>query len=394
MLFFFRLADSLMSYVAPVIMERELGSVALMGLVMSTSSIAGILTDLTFAKFFVNKKAKFYYKLMMVAAFLFPVTMLIFHNIVGFIFAMLIWGFYYEALGFGNYLFIDETVTHQEHAWAWGIVAFVVNIAYIFGPLLGSFLVDSNTSLPFYVTLSLYFISLIILIIVLLSIKHWKHSSQNEEQRDQHTFDQKIQIWKLYFSRMGHLLVLYMIFYFIDASFFSIGPIFAQSLKEIHPFGGLFVSLYSLPGLLGGLLVIKLAKNYSKKRIAFSGGIIAGLGLMLMSVLPDVSFILAMTGVASVGMSLMYPSLGAVMENLVGRSHQFAKDLIALSSVAGSIGYIIAPAFNGYLAELFSPQLVFSFWGMIMFVYSCFLLVTVRGKTRLPQTALQELVGN
>lgn len=391
MLFFFRLADSLMSYVAPVIMERELGSVAMMGIVMSTSSIAGIITDITFAKFFVNKRAKFYYKMMMVSAFLFPLSMIIFHNLSGFVVGMLVWGFYYEALGFGNYLFIDETVSKNDHAWAWGIVAFVVNIAFIIGPLLGSFLVDRGLNIPFYITFLLYFMSLVILILVIVSIQRWRPAHSAEEDREQHSFHQKIQIWKLYFSRMGHLLVLYMIFYFIDASFFSIGPIFAESLKEIHPFGGLFVSLYSLPGLLGGLLVIRLALTYSKKRIAFAGGIIAGLGLLLMSAVHNVSFILLMTGFASIGMSLMYPSLGAVMENLVGRSHQFAKDLIALTSVAGSIGYIIAPALNGFLAEKFSPQLVFSLWGMLMFVYSCFLFLTVRGKTRLPQTALQEV---
>lgn len=389
--FFFFIGDSIMSYSTPVRLEQFTQSASLMGVILSLSSMAGVICDFAFAKYFPDKKSHFFGRLFFSSIFFFPLSFLVSPNTVGFVLGVVIWGIYYEAMVFSKYHLIHELVSSNNHAWAWGIFSSVQNVAYVIGPVLAGVLLDIDNNLPFLVALVAFLVSSYWYISVRFIRKKivrqtYHHQTETTSQR---SFVTELKIWRTYEKVLWPITLLVILFFLVDSAFYSIGPLFAEQLQEFHPFGGLFVSVYSFPGLLTGIFISRLAKPFGKKRLAFVAGIGAGVGLITMSMASTVLAILILTFFSSIGLGILFTAMSATMQDYVGRSPQNANDLIGLSSLAGSIGYVLGPLSNGFLAETFGTQTVFRFWGVILACVCFVLLFTVKRKIRLPQRELQ-----
>lgn len=393
LLFFVYLADAVMSYLVPVVIESVVGSTLVMGLVLSTSSMVGLLIDFIFAKHFPDKTSLFFLKILFVSALAFPLSLMISTHPLMLFFAMAVWGIYFEAMMFANYHMIDELVHHHHHAWAWGMLTVVHNIAYVIGPIVASATASRRPSLS--LVLALVFFVIAIYGAVLLRI-HQRTKVVQKDAPDHRilprTFRTEISVWWTFQKVLWPLLLLLMLAYVIESAFFSIGPLFAEQLKDVHVWGGMFVSLYSVPGLLIGLLLGWLARPFGKKRLAYIGGCVAGVGLLGIAISHHIWLLFFSTITAATGMSIVIPSLLAVFEDYVSRSKNFGNDLIGLTTMSGSIGYIIGPLANGVIGELIPVQSVFGVWGVMILAYSLLLFVIVKRKVRIPQQQLVEIV--
>ena len=104
-LFFILLADNVMSYVFPIVVQTSLHSNTWLGIVMALSSVCGIFCDFLFPQLLVGRSWRFQLFAGIVFAFLFPVTLQLgafFTSVYLFILATLIWGVYYEFLQFSQ----------------------------------------------------------------------------------------------------------------------------------------------------------------------------------------------------------------------------------------------------------------------------------------------------
>ncbi len=394
MIFCVVLADATMSYIVPVVMQHSLGATQ-MGLILAISSFVGTFMDFTFARLFTTKKSNFFMRIVLSLVLLFPLSFLFFRNIPSFVFAMVVWGVYFEAMVFSNYHAIHEAVEPVSHAWAWGSLATFKNIGWFLGPLIASFLEGVNDKYPFYFAIVFYVLGIILFLMRRVIIKHNHDYAPEKHTLIQHNLVEELKIWRTYFKTIWPLLGLSLIFMLIDSTFFSIGPVFGENLKTILPAGGFFISMYTLPGLLFGVFAGFLAQPWGKKRTSFVSGILAGVGLILMSRVQSVWLILATTFFASAGLSVFYPEITAVFEDYVARSRGFGNDLIGLTACMGSIAYVVGPIINGFLADHIGTQSVFGLWGWMMLLLASLSLVIVKRKVRLPQKEIEAItVGN
>src|SRR5690349_14522786 len=98
-LFFVFLSDAILSDWAPAYMEAELGSALVMGLVMSSSSVVGLLMDLVIPQWLKGTSVHKLTLWAIVSSLGFSATMLLgtVWPIVGvFLLGMAVWGVYYE----------------------------------------------------------------------------------------------------------------------------------------------------------------------------------------------------------------------------------------------------------------------------------------------------------
>lgn len=383
------IADSTMGYVVPLLLENlTSGNDALLGLILSTSSMAGIIVDFLFAKLFPKKNSWFFLRILFIFMFFFPLPFLLFRSVIASIFGMFAWGIYFEAMIFSNFHAIHEQVKESEHAWAWGISGILRNVGWVIGPLIASNLYDVDPIMPVRFAIFAYFAGLIFLGILALVAHKGKKAPRNESEfvMAHRSFATEVSIWKTYGKVLWPLLLFTLLYFFIESAFFSIGPIYGEQLKGIHPWGGLFVSLYSVPGLFVGFLLSILSKPFGKKRLSFIGGIIAGLGFIAMGFTQSIPVILFLTFMAAIGMCVWQPALDAVFQDYVGRAKSFGNDLIGLTAMAGSLSYIVGPIVNGLLSEYIGEQNVFVFWGVVALLYSTLLFFIVKRKVHLPQT--------
>ncbi len=356
-----------------------------MGIVLASSSMAGILMDFCFAKFFPQKNSWFFLRVVFLFAFYFPLPFLLFHSVAAAVIGMIAWGIYFEAMVFANFHAIHESVSTSEHSWAWGTASIVRTFAWVIGPIVASTLYAYEQTLPLRAAIGAYVAALLLFGLLGWIGLYKKRHTRVPVQQPSHSFATEFRIWQIYAKALWPLIGFTVLFFLIESAFFSIGPLFAEHLKTVHPLGGFFVSLYSVPGLFVGFLIAKLSRPYGKKKLAYAGAVLAGLGFILMGFAEGIWLILLLTLIASTGLCLWYPSISAVFEDYVARAKEFGTDLIGLTAMAGSFSYILGPILNGFLSDKIGHQKVFAFWGVIALGYALFLFVHVKRKVKLPQ---------
>jgi MFS family permease len=387
--FFFFLGDTIMSYLSPVIMEQHLGSATAMGLLFSTSSMAGMVADFLFPKFFVGKTSRFFFRILFLVVFLFPLSFILSPNVLGFALGMIVWGIYYEAFSFARFHAVKETVLRKEYSWAWGNLSLIQNLARVIGPLLAGVLIDQGEVSALLAAIIAFVIALYLYVMyVYLGKKQQRTALNVPADSTRRSWTTELHIWKSYSRVLWPLFLYLFIFFLIESAFFTIGPILSEQLQFSGPFDGLLLSVYSLPGLFAGLLLPRLSKPYGKKRLSFLAGLIGASSLLFFAVVSSLWLILLIVFIAAIGLNIMYPALQATMEDYIKRSEHTENDLIGMTSMFISAGYVLGPILSGFLADLWSAQMVFALWGGVMAIYSLFLLCTVKRKIRLPQHEL------
>lgn len=389
LMFFFTLGDATMSFSAPILMANKLGATQ-MGLILGSSSVIGAITDILFARFFGQKKPRFFVKIMLGLTLLFPVSFLLFHSVPVFLFGMLVWGVYFEAMLFSAYHMIHETVQAKDHIWAWSALALVRNIGWVVGPLIASYLDSMNGKYPYYFAIFAFATAIFLFFFHKTTTKkiHVAHAKKYKPRG----LRQELKIW--YACTKVFWPVMFMLFMFeiIDSTFFSIGPVFAESLFERSPLGNLFITMYTLPTLIFGVLSGVLARPFGKKKAAFGAGIVAGIGLIALSQVHSVELILATTFFSAMGTAIIFPETSAIFEDFVGRGKGYSNDIVGLTAIISSVAYTVGPVINGYLFDQVGTQKLFGLWGVIIILFSIFALFTVKRKLKLPQAEVSYLL--
>lgn len=387
-----QLADALMTYIAPVVIERTVQNAGIMGIIIASSSLIGMVMDFVFAKTFVGKKFHFFLRFLLAIAFFFPLSLLFFKFIPSFIFGMVIWGVYFEAMVFSNYHAIHEFVEPHLHAKAWGAIMLLRNFTLVVGPFVASRYGGETLSTGLYLAIIFYIIAMVLFILLKKQLIWPRSSLEIVAQDTNRSFRQEVALWKTFSSKLWPLLFFLFLVYLIDSAFSTVGPLFTEQLKHISMTGSIFLSLYSLPGLFIGLLAGWLSKPFGKKRISFLSGVVSGIFLVVMSYQSSVTAILGFTFIASIGLGIIFPELLAVFEDYMSRVGKSRNDLIGLTAIFASLAYVIGPILNGFIFMWSDAQMVFRIWGVCIFIFSVLLFFIVPRKVLMPQQELQEIV--
>lgn len=386
-----------MSYFSPIIIEQVTGSSSKMGLILATSSVIGMIVDFSFAQFFNQKKAFFFQRLFFLVVFLFPLSFLLSHSTFSFVMAMAWWGLSYEAMVFCTYHAIHEVVGRVQYAWAWGLVAILKNVSLAVGPLIASATFSESMYLPVYYAIILNAIGVFLFFIYLFFEKNHNNSFFTEPVErpkvEHRSLKETFLIWRSMNKVIWPLLVFLALFYFFDSAVFSVGPLFTEHLKEQSAWGGLFVSLYGIPGIFMGFFINWLSKPFGKKKVAFVSGILTGLTVLLMG-FQSVTIILLAMFFTSLWLSILSPEMTAIFEDFVDRGDIVANDLISMVAITGSFSYVVGPILNGFLNDMLGEVRVFQVWGVLIFLCGLWLLLTFPRKTRLPQKEIESIVSS
>jgi len=385
-------ADALMSYAAPVFINQHVSTEATMGLIIAFSSVVGLACDFLFARFFRHKPFLFFLGLTLLSAFLFPLSLSYLPPIIPvFLLATGIWGIYYEALAYSNFSFVARYLPIAQHEKAWGSLSMFKAISWTIAPLVASALLFLGET---------YIFGLVILILLLATLAttifkpSWRSVHINtltNQVAKQHSLGTQLKIWKLLLTKIWPLFIFYTMLYIIDATFWTIGVIMAESLKETSLWGGLLITAYMLPTVLFSLLAAPAARPFGKKRMAFLLGIASGLVLSLMAFVSTPVAVVAIVFIFSSLQAIIWPEMFATFENYVARLHEHGMDMVGLQASASSLSYIIGPILAGTLAVFVGNQNTFAILGAVFACISIIMLVIVPRKIKMPQKQLVEI---
>lgn len=376
-----------MSFWAPNLIENVLGSTTAMGLVLSFSSLIGLAADLILPNLMKNFTVRRFLIMGALTSFIFALSLMFslrYSTLIILLFAMAIWGVYYEFLGFGTQEFIANSVPLRMRSSSWAFLSVFRTLAYFLGPFIGAWLLFRGNDYPAIFSMIFTTIGLFLL----LFIGKARTKSQNIALNDVHIL-LEVKHWAVLSRRVWPVIIMSLLMGTIDAFFWSVGAVWTEELRDQNVFGGLFLSMYTLPSIFMGFVVTKWGIYQGKKKMAEKFLLLSGLGLTLLFFSPNVYWQLAVVCLSSLALSVVYPLIDATYTDIVARMGKEKKHLIGLSNSVVSLAYIIGPAAAGFAASQFGEQNTFVFLGALTAITAFFLIKITPKKLKLPQEEIK-----
>ena len=386
-LFLTLLADAILSYWIPNFLEGVYQNSAVAGLVISFSSLVGLLADLILPQVVKRVTVRKLIIIALVIALVFTVNLYL-ATLWPFVFltllAMAIWGIYYELLGFAQHQFVADTIPLRLHSSAWGVLGVARSTAYFVGPLVGGGLLYRSLSLPL---LAAGLLSLSALLLVKFSKSQYNRPVSFDAQAI--SLWSEMKKWRVLIVRVWPLIIMSVFLGLIDAFYWSVGAVWNQKLSVIHPVGGFFLPMYTFPTLFVGFIVARMAVYKGKKRRAIRYWLWSAVVLSFLFVTPNVYWQVGVVFVSSFLLAFAYPLLEGAYSDVVGRMGGEKNHMIGLTNSSTSLSYIIGPALAGWIVNFSSERVALSAIGWVSVLVALWLAIKTPKKIKMPQTKIE-----
>lgn len=371
---FWAVFDGTFSYLVPIFFSEIGLTKTQIGLIISSSSVFGAIFDFLLVKLLKNTHYRRLFLFFYIFCSIFPIVLwssskLLFLSII----AMAIWGIYYDLMNFAIFDFIGNH-SKSKNSQRFGLVGIFKSVGISIAPILaGALITNMVTFTPFLVALVFLFISfLFYLSLVKLSLKDRETIKPHHFRSN---FIKEFYLWKKIGFIIFPVLFFNTVLYIFDATFWVIGPIFAQNFESLKDFGGLFMLMYTAPTLLVCWFVGKINRKIGKKKTAFLFFLIGNLILLPLFLLKNPFLILLTVFLSSLTASIAWPSISGAYGDYIYESEKYDREIEGLSDLSTNMGWIIGPILAGLIADNFSTGLTFSFLAVLNIIISLILLI-------------------
>lgn len=360
--FFVQSADKIISYITPGLIENIYNNSFITGSIISLSSLAGLASDWILPRFIRSTSVIALLRLF----FLFIISTIIFlfaGNFVGVLFipAMIVWGIYYDILRFSDYKIINKITSKIHFVTYWSAHATIKSLTTIVAPLVAILLLDSFSERG----LLIASVCVILGYIQFFQLKKYA-KLHSVEHAPKHKIDRKQMIhliksiWPLYLFACA--------LYILDASFWTIGILLADTLGKINFVGNFILPAFTIPGLFVLLLIEHLSLKRGKKKTMFMSGITGASILVVGFFSSSILFLVTTIFLSSIFFSVCWPLLYTVFEEYILRATEKTNELIAIEDSASNVGYIVGPFISGLLVALGDYQSAFQIIGLTIII--------------------------
>jgi len=375
MILFWSIFDGIMSYVAPLVIERGGLSNTMIGIIIGTSSVAGALFDFISCRIFKNTFYKRMFMIMFVLCLAYPLILLKASSFLVFVIAMVIWGIYYDLKNIGEFDFVSRKAKKKEHSDSFGLIQVFQSLGYLIAPIFVGLLVAEELNWEPFALSWIFLLISFVFFAMLYFMDGKKGKFQITRAKCQRSVWLEAGLWK----KIGHIifpvLALTLFLNIIDSFFWTIGPLFAESLAEIHRFAGFFMTAYLLPALLVGWFVGKVTRKYGKKKTAFVSLMIGSVLLLPLYLTNNPFLIVVEVFAASIFLAISWPAINGAYADYISETSSYEKEIETLEDFYGNLGYIFGPILAGIISDKVGNGNAFAVLGAMGFFVAIILLL-------------------
>jgi len=318
------------------------------------------------------------YLFIFVICFTYPLILWQAKSIWIYLIAMALWGLYYDLHNYGTFDFVGLYTEKKEHSSSFGVIQVFQALGYMLAPLFAGLLISEVVGpRPFILSYIFLVLALIFFLLLLFFLRKEpdKGTSTSSESRCPNiTFLKEFRLLKKVGYIILPVLCLTLVLNIIDAFFWTVGPLLAESLVELKGFEGLFMVAYSLPFLMVGWFVGGITKKLGKKRTAIISVLIGSAILSILFLIQQPMVIILVTFIASFFIALAWPANNGSYADYITETPLVEKEIEGVTDFYTNIGYVIGPILAGYLAENVGNIEAFSILGLIGLVAAVILL--------------------
>lgn len=388
--------DNIVGYMFPIVVQETVSSNTLMGLIMASSSFVGLLVDFFFAQLFRN--SKWYQQLIwgMVLATLFPVFTLLGRegmSVFLFLIASLIWGVYFELLGFGMQGYIVAEDKKRDYSQDWGIIFFIIEIARISGPIIASILLLQRITVSLPIACGFGILAIVTTLLLLRQPDQKLVPVEVKNVHAKFSFKEEVKIWRLLGQFTYPVLLVGICSELVEATFWTIGGIFGLSIPELAGKDWLILMMFEIPLIIGALILARLNVKSGKKHLSQIFLLVGGLLLSLVALFgrQNILALFSLLFLSSSCIAFVGPLNEAVYSDLLARVEKDPLHLLGMVKSTSSLAYIVGPIFMGIFADATDYYSTFAVIGVFCAICAAILLLITPRKIRLPQKQLASL---
>lgn len=362
MLFFWSIFDGVLAYLAPILITERGVSKTMMGLILGSSSIAGAIFDFLLSKAFTNTHYRRIFILMFILSFSYPVVLFKANTISLFILAMAIWGGYFDLMSFGTFDFVSRETDPEEHASSFGVIDVFRMMAYSIAPIIASSLIISTIdSKPF--VLAFIFLAVAAIFYFVVNAFGSKAKELRISLKRKRGVADEFALWKKLGRKLLPVLIMTTLLSTFDAFFWSVGPLYSESLKSLHPFGGFLLTVYIIPSLFMGWFVGKIVGKYGKKNTAFMAFAIGSLFLIPLAFTENIFLIIGIVFLAASMSAIAWPAIRGAYADYISEDMPAEAEIEGVADFSNNAGYVVGPILAGLLADRFGNSAAFAVLG-------------------------------
>lgn len=362
---FWAIFDGITSYITPLILtERGLSKTA-MGLIIGSSSVTGAVFDFLMCKVFKNSYWRRIFLVMFCLCAFYLFILAAAQTVWMFILAMALWGIYYDLKNFGSFDFIARFTKVGEHGSSFGVLTVFQAGGYLAAPVVAGLLIGETVGLRPFLAAGIFLALAFALLLGLFAREPVYPQEKMETQYRFRGFIFELKLWRRIDRVLLPVLLMITILSIIDAFFWTIGPLLAESFTSMHPLAGLFMVAYELPALLIGWFVGSVTNKLGKKKTAIFGLLGGSAFLSLLGWMREPGLILLTVLFASVFLGFAWPALRAAFADYIQEAGRYEKEIEGLEDFYNNLGYVIGPASAGILADVLGNARAFSAVGIL-----------------------------
>jgi MFS family permease len=390
---FLFLGDAILSYLFPVLVEDTVKSFTLVGIIMAMSSTAGLISDLLFPILFPRLSWRVSNFIGVLLGMLFPVLLFLgqdYGQPLFFVAAAIIWGIYYEFLGFARQECVIDTDKKHNFTKTWGLISAFLSFCAFIGPVIASVTLSVDQIVARTLVFILYFIALVFSIVL---ATERKEIVTTRESKIVHTlsFISEVKYWVILEARTYPLIIVLVFLTITNSFFWTFGGLYGEELFGASGFGWILLVVFTLPDLIFAFTFSKLSIKRRKKFLSFIMLITAGLSVIPMLFLHDNLMLLGAVAIFSGFHSITFILMRAIFSDLESRAEEFKVHVEAVFLSTHSIGYILGPLISGVLVQAFGFKETFIIWGLLSIVIGVFLIYVTPEKLKIPKARLRSV---
>jgi MFS family permease len=347
--FLYAIVNAITCYILPIFLEEEIGNLSLVGLVLASSSIWNIATDIFFS---FRQKTISYVKLIRVVglvAFLIFLGLYINVSVVMLIICSFLWGIYTEVYAFARFDF-EQVLEDEGESGAknFGMIENFFSLGSMVGPILASALVLISHKL---VTFTGMYLIVAMLLVFTIFIRLKKLPIDAEDKIRRLSFASQLRRWKKLGVKILPLILTFLINGMADGAIFSFLPIFAIKTPQLSVYGGIIMASVFLPMVLFSGLMGWLADRVGKLKFIRMGMGIAGLALLVFGFSTNVFLTVSLAFIYGLGFSMFISSILS-MEGIFIHKHKSSEGkIIGQTGIAYNLGFIIGAILMGVIVS-------------------------------------------
>ena len=364
MILFWSVFDGTTTYITPLIMTEAGMTKTLIGIIIGSSSVFGAVFDFLMCRLFKRGHFRRIFMLMFGLCFAYLAVLYLAQSVALFGLAMALWGVYYDLKNFGSFDFVSRFVKVEEYTSSFGVLSVFQAVGYLLAPIMAGFLIGQTVGgWPFAAAAVFLAIAGLFLFRLLVEDKKLPHK-ELKTSYNYKGFFQEIKLWLKIDRVLLPVLSMMMTLNIIEAFFWTIGPLLAESFRDIHPLAGFFMTAYTLPPLLVGWLVGGATVKLGKKKVSYLGLLLGSLLLSLMKFIDQSALVILDVFIASFFIAFSWPAIRAAFADYIKETRKYEKEIEGLEDFYTNLGFVIGPILAGVIADKMGNQTAFSVLGI------------------------------